>query len=153
MMEGRGVKGHESISAYVHTVLPNCPSVSLNRRGRVAGGGDGDIPFVACVTSDRDISALEGQRGCVRAHTRASGVGECSRCPAVPDFTTSGVFATLGEVQKGLSVQKEGFAPHRARPAPQRQRGRRKEQIFFRRPIRSPLGLSVAVLRPRLVTT
>lgn len=39
MMEGRGVKGHESISAYVRAVLPNCPSVSLNRRGRVVEGG------------------------------------------------------------------------------------------------------------------
>lgn len=109
-MEGRGVKGHESISAYVHTVLPNCPSVSLNRWGRVAGGTSLLLP----VSLQIETYQLWMDSVAVCTHMRTSGVGECSRSMAVPSFTISGVSPVPKRFRRDRRCRRRGFAPNRS---------------------------------------
>lgn len=107
MMEGRRVKGHESISACVHTVLPNCPSVSLNSWGQVAGGTSLLLPVSLQIETYQ--LWMDGVAACV-AHAH-SGCRRMLSVHASAEFHHRRCFTSLGEAGKGPSVLKEGFAP------------------------------------------
>lgn len=97
----------------------------------------GDIPFVACVTSDRDVAALGGWCGCVCTHMRSSGVRECSwLCQILPSLV---FYQSLGDGEGTV------HAKHRLHNARKEQGASLLLQVYLE-------PFAVAVLWPCLVT-
>lgn len=76
-------------------------------------GWRGDLPFVACVTSDRDISALERWCSSVCTHMRTPRVGECSWRMGVPNLTISDVSPVPERFGRDCLCKRRRFAPRR----------------------------------------